>query len=132
LILLAQSGQLGRRDENFRIQLVAALDCFDHLRHIQVVVAPAKLLQGFARLEGATAAPADVVALKERPLRARMALEHLGHRALRSEEILFRSHWYSNAKELLNVANDLHETVNFRGGVVEIKAGPRGGLDPEL
>src|SRR6267143_6500363 len=107
MILLAQAGQLGRSDENFRILLVAGLDCFDHLRHIQVVVAPPKLLQRSARLEGATATPADVVALKERPLRARMALEHLGHRALRSEEILFRSHGFSNAKELLNVATEV-------------------------
>jgi len=28
-----------------------------------------------------------------------------------------------NAEELLNVANDFHETVDFRRGVVEIKAG---------
>src|SRR2546428_8302320 len=118
MILLAQAGQLGRSDENFRILLVAGLDGFDHRRHVQVIVAPAKLLQRFARLEGATAAPADVVALKERPLRARMTFEHFGHRALRSEEILFRSHRYSTAKELLNVANDFPETVDFRRGVV--------------
>src|SRR5205814_10241196 len=83
-ILFPQAGEFLWRNKNSSILGVAAGDVFDHFRHIEVVITPAELLEGFARLKAATAATPDMITTKKRPLRSGKKLEHLLHRALRA------------------------------------------------
>src|SRR5437762_630010 len=57
--------QFARGDLHLLVLRVARLEMLDHLLDVEIAIARAKLLQGFARLEGATAAAADMIALEE-------------------------------------------------------------------
>src|SRR5205807_8552385 len=69
--------------EEFCILLMAGFDVLDNFIHLQVAVPPTELFQRFVRLEPAIAAPTDVIAAEQGPLRARECLDHFAHRRLR-------------------------------------------------
>src|SRR5262245_48273877 len=101
----------------------------DHFFNVEIAIARAKLLDCFARLEGATAATADVIALEKRPLRAGISLQDLRHGALWGD--CGGGNHSGVLKEFLDVAQDFDKRIDFRRRVVKIKAGARGGRHAE-
>jgi hypothetical protein len=59
---------------------MAGSDVRQHFGHFQSAVAFANLRKRFRRLKSATAAPADVIPAKQRPLRAGECFQHGAHR----------------------------------------------------
>ncbi len=64
------AAQLGGRDHDPGVLVVAAPEMFEHLIDLEVIIAVANLGEGFVRSKGATAATADVIFTEQRPLRA--------------------------------------------------------------
>lgn len=69
-VLLDEGGEVGGRDENFFILLVAGSDVGEDFVDVQVAVAGADLGEGFGGLETATAAAANVIAAEQGALGA--------------------------------------------------------------
>jgi hypothetical protein len=105
------------------------------------------ILHRFLRLKAATAAAADMVALKQRALRRRISFEHLLHGGLRSNGLLLSicfhlslggllASWLlmemSVPEILLNITDEFDKAIDFFGRVVEMEACACGGLHPSF
>ena len=82
---LQRRRQVGWRDLQLRILLLAGHDVVDHFIDRQRIVPRAHPRQRLPRLKPATRATADMVTAKKRPLRAGIKLEQFAHGDLRIE-----------------------------------------------
>jgi hypothetical protein len=140
LAFFHESSGLGGRNLHPLVGLVGGAEGLHDLSDIQVVITLADLFHRFLRLKAATAATADMVALKQCALRRRKDFEHLLHGGLRSNGLLLSicfhlslggllASWLlmemSVPEILLNITDEFDEVVDFFGRVVEIEARAR-------
>src|SRR5260221_2258739 len=105
----------------------------EHLDRVQASIPITQLLNSLGRLEGATAAAANMIPPKHGPLGAGINLQHFPHGRLRLQNTTVRIHNNGSGREkLLNLTKDLDEPIDFLGRVIDVKTGAGGGFDTEL
>src|SRR5579883_1190989 len=119
-VLAEPLGEVWRGDQNFFVLLMTAANVFQNFSGIQPAVARAKLFHCFVRLEGATAAPAEVITPEEGALGTGVGIENLTHRGLRVDRDSSWAHGtISGSEKLLNFAQHLNDPVDFLCCVVK-------------
>jgi hypothetical protein len=91
-VLLSQTPKFYRRNEDPGILLVAVFDVLNDVRHAQIIIPPAEIVQSLLGREAAATATANVKTPEQSSLRAGELLQHCLHGAFGSDGFSGGSH----------------------------------------